>query len=162
MPFIYTVPFAATLPSVVDTAKTLAAITVGAGPGDRARLVSVSAGFYAPTQLTGYVEYRIIRATSVTTAGTPGSSIPAASMPRGNQNHPDPPFSAGIDYSVEPTVFEANPLFVLPLTECLVPFPADDPPIVVITNGMLALQARVPGSAELSAPVSGVLEFEYF
>jgi len=82
-----------------------------AGYRVRVRSVSVGPADTAPNDRNWSVALRRIASVSSGTAGTPGASITAANIPKKDTSGPDSVATGATVYTVQPTTYEANPLW---------------------------------------------------
>lgn len=112
---LYTVPFDdVATGAVADTYKTMATIIVPdttAGHRVRLRKLWLGPADNAPADLNLAIEIARIADFSVGTAGTAGTTITSTNMPKIDPGSVDAIFSAKIDYTAEPTAYEANPVW---------------------------------------------------
>lgn len=108
----YTIPFEnISTGAVADTFKTLVSLIMPtAGATCRAAIVGIrlAGGDAAPTDLTLVARFR--RVLTGSGKGTAGTTITAANIPKKDNLSQDAPFTAGTNYSAEPT-YEAKTLW---------------------------------------------------
>lgn len=109
----YSIPFKGTTGSSAGTFKTMAAFNVPNTAGLRMRVRSVSIGpaDTAPNDRNLSVAIRRVASVSSGSAGTPGTAISAANIPKKDTSGPDCIAGGGTIYTVEPATFETNPLW---------------------------------------------------
>lgn len=96
-----------------DTADTMVSAIVPdtAGSRIRVRAISIGAATDSPTDVPFGVKLQRIADVSAGAAGTAGSSITAANIPKHDSLQADAPCSAGIAYTAEPTTYETHALW---------------------------------------------------
>ena len=109
----YSIPFKGTSGASAGTYKTMAAFNVPNTAGLRLRVRSISVGpaDTAPNDRNWSAAIRRVASVSSGSAGTPGTSISAANVPKKDTSGPDCIAGGGTIYSAEPTTFETNPLW---------------------------------------------------
>lgn len=109
----YIIPFTNVPLGATGTFITLARAISTDLAGDRFKLMRISVGPSngTPPDLDGNIQVKRILDTTAGAAGTPGSTISAANIPKKDTQSQDAPFSAGIDYTTaEPGTYQANPV----------------------------------------------------
>ncbi len=96
-----------------DTYKTLAAIIAAATAGHRCRIrtLHIDPSDDAPVDLSVGLELRRIADMSGGTPGTAGTSIAAADVPKKDPSSIASLMSGALNYSAEPTAFEARAVY---------------------------------------------------
>lgn len=157
----YTIPFEnLSTGAVADTFKTMAALIMPtAGGTARAAItgIRVACGDATPTDLT--LVCRIRRVLSGSGKGTAGASITAANMPKKDNLSQDAPFTAGTNYTVEPT-YDAKTLWEFTMNTrsgCIEQLP---PNLEIIGNYDQVLGLEIAPRSAAARVVSGSLDIE--
>ena len=146
-----------------DTFKTMATLIVADTAGHRIRVTSISVGPSddAPADRNVAIHLKRIADRSAGTAGTAGTSIAAASIPKKETASRDTIVTAGLNYSVEPTTYETYPVFEMEINDrggFIKEFGDDGP---VFERDQMCSLLAAPRAAAASR-ISGCIEFEEF
>ncbi|MEK6798959.1 MAG: hypothetical protein AABZ12_08355 [Planctomycetota bacterium] len=159
----YTLPFDdVSTGAVADTYKTIAALIVANTAGHRCRVRKISVGFSDNAPADRNVGLRLQRIASLATAGTPGSTLSGANMPKKDTGSIDSLVTGARNYSVEPTTFETEPLWEMDINDrsgLVMEWGEEEAPRA-IQNQYLCVRAA-PRAAAASA-LSGTIEFELY
>jgi len=162
----YTLAFqAVSTAATKDTAKTVAAIIGANTDGVRARIRKIGVGFGddTPHDRAYAITLKRVASNLAGNAGTAGSSVTAANMPKHDSLSTDSLLTGGLNYSAEPTYESGQPLWALELygkTSLLMEWDALDAPI--INKDQLIGLIVAPRSADEADEVSGFIQFEVF
>jgi len=158
----YSLPFEnISTSAVADTDKTIAALIVANTAGHRARIRKLTVGFADDAPADRNVNITLHR-TNNATAGTAGSPITAANMPKKDTGTIDSLMTGGLNYSVEPTTFDANPVWAEELNDrngLIVEWDEEQAP-KVIQNQTFCLRAAP--RAAFASILTGTIEFELY
>lgn len=160
----YSIPFKGTTGASAGTYKTMAAVNVPntAGLRIRVRAVSIGPADTAPNDRNWSVALYRVASVSSGSAGTPGTSIAAASIPKKDTSGPDSIAGGGTIYSAEPSTFEGNPLWQDDCNDrggIIKEWDQNGAP-KAIANQLMAL--RVAPRTANAAEISGTMEFEVY
>jgi hypothetical protein len=147
--------------AVADTFKSIAALIVANTVGHRARIRKLTVGFADDAPADRNVSIRLHR-TNNATAGTAGSTITTAAMPKKDSNSIDSLMSAGLNYSAEPTTFETHPVWQDELNDrngLVVEWDEEQAPKVTQNQTMGFTAAP---RAAFASILSGTVEFEIY
>lgn len=159
----YSLPFENVATSAVaDTIKTLAALIGNVTlAGTRARIRALTIGFADDGPADRNVNLRLQR-TNNASAGTAGTSVTAANMPQKDTGSIISLLAGAANYSVEPTTFEANPIWSDELNDrngLIKEWDPDEAPKII---GIQTMCLRAAPRAAFVSSLSGAIEFELY
>jgi hypothetical protein len=103
-----------------------------------------------------------LQRTNNATAGTAGSTISTVNMPKKDSASIDSLMTGGLNYSVEPTTFDANPLYDAALNDRNGLVKEWDELAAPVVNQNQTMCLRAAPTEAVASIVSGTIEFELF